>query len=256
MKIFDAYAKYYDLLYSEKDYGAESKFVESLLEEHECSGRRILELGCGTGKHAFELGKNGWQVLGIDLSQEMVMAANSKKRSVPELQSLKCTFEVGDARKYRSSIKFDAVISLFHVLSYQTTTRDVIDQIKTAATHLEKGGLFVFDFWYGPAVMSDPPVNRLKQISDSQCKVTRFAESRMDPSRNKVTVNYKILVQNKETNQYYELEETHPMRYFFNPELEYLLETNGLAPLKIGAWMSSSAASPSSWYAYCVAKKN
>ena len=50
--VFDAYAHYYDLLYCDKDYDGEVKFINGLIQEHAPKARCLLELGCGTGIHA------------------------------------------------------------------------------------------------------------------------------------------------------------------------------------------------------------
>jgi len=59
MKVFENYARYYDLLYHDKDYNAEAKFVHQLLQIHAPETRSILELGCGTGSHAVLLAELG-----------------------------------------------------------------------------------------------------------------------------------------------------------------------------------------------------
>nr|MBA2706707.1 SAM-dependent methyltransferase [Gemmatimonadaceae bacterium] len=55
MSVFGSYSRYYDLLYRDKDYAAESAYVASLLAVHAPGARSILEIGCGTGAHAAEL---------------------------------------------------------------------------------------------------------------------------------------------------------------------------------------------------------
>src|SRR5689334_14177328 len=115
-QVFDAYAAYYDLLYRDKNYAEEARYVQSLLGRHGIKQGRLLELGCGTGKHAEQLGGLGYCIRGVDLSASMVAQANERVAADPGLQ---LTFEVGDARKVRLSAHFDAVICLFHVASYQ-----------------------------------------------------------------------------------------------------------------------------------------
>ena len=80
-KVFNYYAVYYDLLYKEKDYKAETEYVGRLLEEKGFTTGSILELGCGTGKHAEQFAKIGYSVHGIDLSSEMIKKANKRKPS-------------------------------------------------------------------------------------------------------------------------------------------------------------------------------
>lgn len=129
-KVFDAYAAYYDLLYQDKNYHKEAKYILRLLEGNGISSGKILELGSGTGKHAEEFAKMGFFVHGIDLSPEMVQKANHRNNNNLEGQLL---FEVGDVRDFEAGKKFDAVISLFHVISYQIKNEDIQEMFKTAA---------------------------------------------------------------------------------------------------------------------------
>src|SRR4051812_39412924 len=120
-EVFDAYAAYYDLLYRDKDYPGEARYVQSLLRRHGVGAGAIIELGCGTGKHAEQLARLGFSVHGLDLSPSMVAIA--RKRTPADLAS-QLQFDVGDARSARLNRKFDAAISLFHVASYQTANED------------------------------------------------------------------------------------------------------------------------------------
>ena len=167
-KVFDAYAAYYDLLYQDKNYHKEAKYILRLLEDNGISSGKILELGSGTGKHAEEFAKMGFSVHGIDLSPEMVQEANHRNNNNLEGQLY---FEVGDVRNFEAGKKFDAVISLFHVISYQIKNEDILEMFRIAAKHLKTNGIFIFDFWYGPGVLTDPPEVRQKRLEDRKSVV-------------------------------------------------------------------------------------
>jgi SAM-dependent methyltransferase len=156
MSVFNHYARYYDLLYRDKDYAGEARFVHDQFAQHGLAAGRLLELGCGTGRHAVEFAKLGWSVDGVDLSQAMVAQAQERARQQqPEITS-RIQFQQGDLRSADTGQTYDAIISLFHVMSYQTSNADLAAAVATAAAHLRTGGLFLFDFWYGPAVLRAP----------------------------------------------------------------------------------------------------
>jgi SAM-dependent methyltransferase len=234
-QVFDAYAAYYDLLYRDKNYAEEAGYVQSLLARHGMREGKLLELGCGTGKHAEQLARLGYSIRGIDLSAPMVEQAQAR---VPADLRHKLSFDVGDAREVRLSSQFDAVISLFHVASYQSTNEDLAALFATAAAHLRNGGLFVFDFWYGPGVLTDPPAVRVKRLADSELQITRIAEPTLHANHNIVDVHYTVNVMRRATGERFELEETHRMRYLFLPELQLLLQLAGLQVLSAEGWMS------------------
>jgi SAM-dependent methyltransferase len=224
VKVFDAYASYYDLLYRDKDYAGESRYVLDLLAQQGIPGGQLLELGCGTGRHAEHFGSAGFKVHGIDLSDKMVARAEERLGS----SGAGHCFEVGDVRALQLGQEFDAVVALFHVLSYQCSNSDLERTFATAAAHLRRGGAFVFDFWYGPGVLTNRPSVRAKEMSDDTCSVLRIAEPCMLPNDNCVDVQYRILVEDLATGELHRIEEVHRMRYLFLPELQRLVADHGL----------------------------
>jgi SAM-dependent methyltransferase len=244
--VFDAYARYYDLLYREKDYAAEAKYVAAHLRKHAPQARRVLELGCGTGAHAEHLARAGYAVHGVDQSESMLARAAARKAGLSAEIASRLSFERGDVRAVRTGVSCDAVISLFHVMSYQTTNADLQAAFSTAAAHLRPGGLFLFDFWYGPAVLAQRPEVRVKRLADDRIDVTRIAEPVMHPNENVVDVNYTVFIADKTSGATEVVRETHRMRYLFLPELE-LLRGAAFQERATHAWMSSDALGLQSW---------
>ena len=75
--VFEKYSDYYDLIYKEKDYNAEAKYVHGLINRNGKNCKNILEFGSGTGKHANVLAKLGYRIHGIELSKHMVSKAKN-----------------------------------------------------------------------------------------------------------------------------------------------------------------------------------
>lgn len=244
--VFNAYARYYDLLYRDKDYSAEAEYVASHIRGHAPKAGRILELGCGTGAHAEHLVRMGYTVHGVDMSEEMLARAEARKAALPADVAARLSFSLGDVRSVRTSETYDAVISLFHVMSYQSTNADLAAAFETAATHLSPGGVFLFDFWYGPAVLTQRPDTRIKRLENSEIKVTRIAESVLNVNENLVDVNYTVFIENKSVGGNDQLNEMHRMRYFFLPELE-LYRGCFWKELVSEVWLSGGSLSENSW---------
>lgn len=78
MSTFGSYAHYYDLLYADKDYGDEAQFVDKCIRVYAPDARSVVELGCGTGGHAFGLAKRGWTIHGADLNGDMLDRARKR----------------------------------------------------------------------------------------------------------------------------------------------------------------------------------
>jgi SAM-dependent methyltransferase len=248
---FDAYAAYYDLLYRDKDYAGEADYIHSLMIAHSESALHILELGCGTGAHAEALVKRGYRVSGVDLSERMIENARRRVGGIPAPS--RPEFNKGDLRDYRDNNLYDGVLALFHVMSYQTRDEDLRQAFGTASAHLQPGGLFIFDYWHGPGVLSDPPVVRSRVISDEQTRVTRTATPSMRPDANQVDVEFDVTVETGGQTTHFC--ETHLMRYLFLPEIQLCLVQAGMLHLDTYAWMTSKPAGPQNWYACTVARK-
>ena len=253
MKIFEQYAQYYDLLYRDKNYLSEADFIHQIIQQQFPGAKTICDLGCGTGNHAFPLADLGYQITGIDNSKDNIEIALEKCFSSGKNQSA-LKFKLADIRNIRLKRTFDVVISLFHVMSYQIAEEDLIAAFQTAKLHLNQGGLFIFDCWYGPAVLTDRPRVSVKQAEDEKVKIIRIAEPEMIPNRNLVEVNYRIFVQDKAVNQVKEIYETHRLRYLFYPEVEYLIKQTGLTPISCLEWLTDNPPGFDTWNVYFTAK--
>ena len=235
---FNAYSRYYDLLYRDKDYAAEVDYVHALLERYAVPGHEILELGSGTGKHGRLLAGHGYRVTGIERSAEMVAQAETTDGF---------TCQQGDIREVTTGRTFDAVLSLFHVISYQVSNADVSAVFARAAEQLQPGGLFVFDVWYSPAVYVQQPEVRVKRLEEGDLKITRIAEPVIYPNENRVDVNYTIFAQDGESGESQTFTENHPMRHFSLPELDMLAANAGFERLCAEAFLSGEAPGEETW---------
>jgi hypothetical protein len=184
----------------------------------------------------------------------LARAAGRREQLAPALREA-LRFKHGDARSVRVAGKFDAVISLFHVLSYQQTNADVRAMLATAVAHLPVGAPFLFDFWYGPAVLVQRPETRVKMLEDERILVTRIARSVLRENDDLVEVHYDILVEEKSSRVTRRIEETHVMRYFFLPELDLLLEGAGLRRVHATEWAGEGPLSHRSWGGFAIAQK-
>ena len=216
--MFDAYSHYYGLLYRDKDYAAEVEYIDGLLSRYGIVGRELLEFGSGTGKHGRLLAELGYKVTGIERSAEMVRHAIVTK-------GFRC--QQGDICTVQLGRTFDAVLSLFHVISYQVSNEALRAVFARAAEHLKPGGLFVFDVWYSPAVYAQRPEVRVKRMINEEGEITRISEPAIFPNENRIDVRYTVFVRDLATGAYQTFIETHPMRHFSLPELDLLVGLAG-----------------------------
>jgi SAM-dependent methyltransferase len=246
---FNNYAAYYNLLYRDKNYLDETDYVTNLLNKFsENKVEKILDLGCGTGKHASLFAEKGYKVVGVDLSEQMIEIANKNKNQYTD-------FLQADVRNVELNQKFDAVISLFHVASYQISNQDFENYLNTAYKHLKKGGLFIFDFWYGAAVLTDRPTLRVKRLENDSLKITRISEPVLHSNINSVDVNFEVLIEDKLNSKIEKIHEIHNMRYWFMPEIELFAKKMNFSILDSFQWLTEKELTFESWNGIVILKK-
>lgn len=248
---FRDYANYYNLLYRDKNYTEEAAYVHALIQQFNPGARTLIDLGCGTGNHVFAFESLGYEVTGVDLSDTMIGIASREK----EERKAKALFYQGDIRQYRDTRPYDAVVSLFHVMSYQVSNDDLMQAFETARLLLKPGGVFIFDCWYGPGVLADLPASRVKHFENEEMSVDRTSAAAMDVNTNTVEVLFDVVIQNKTRNEINRLKEVHPMRYLFRPEVEFLAKAHNLRVEAQYHWMQTSAPDEKSWYCVFVLKQ-
>lgn len=247
MSSFQLYSQYYDLFYADKDTASECKYVSEVLEDNGVLGKRWLEFGAGSGRHGQVFRSMGVDWHGLEISPDMAKKGLSQKLAI----------KVGDIRKeeYSSTLRFDAVLALFHVVSYLHRNQDVVSTFQNVFRHLKPGGLFFFDFWYTPAVYMQLPEQRVKRAETNHLEINRKAIPTVHWNNNTVNVHYQITVRNKETGQMKSFEEDHLMRHFSLPEIELLSEIAGFQLIMKEEWLTKNTPGKDTWGVACLLKK-
>jgi SAM-dependent methyltransferase len=243
------YAAAYDALYQSKDYVAECDQLEAAFRKYgQDPVRRVLDLGCGTGGHAVVLAERGYDVVGVDRSPGMLQRARERGSGA--------RFELGDIAGLDLGETFDAVLMMFAVLGYHVANVDVQAALETVRRHLRPGGLFLCDVWYGPAVLTEGPSERVKVIGTSEGQILRVASGELDTRHHLCLVRYHLwrLEKGRLTA---EIREQHHMRYFFPLELELMLHAARLELVRLGGFPSfADEPSTATWNVGVVARAN
>ena len=243
---FNLYSKYYDLLYADKDYSAEVKYISECIINSYPNAKTILEFGSGTGKHGLILKKLGYDIFGIELSKQMVDRARNYGYDCIQ----------ADITNFNIDRKFDVVISLFHVISYINDNASLEKVFINAGKCLNTNGLFIFDVWYSPSVYYLRPENRIKRVENDEIRVLRIAEPVIHTDTNIVDVKYTILVMDKKTDKWVEFSEIHPMRHFSIPEINLMAKNTGFEMLKAEEFLTGNTPSENTWGVNFILKKN
>lgn len=245
-KVFENYSKYYNLLYQDKNYPEETTYILNLIKKFAPDAAKILELGCGTGKHAKLLEQNGFDILGVDMSETML----------EEAQKMGVNCQLGDVRFFRCKKKFDVILSLFHVVSYQITDEDILNIFKTAASHLEKNGVFIFDLWYKSAVLAQIPEKRVKEMENDEIEVIRYCSPNHIIEKSIVEVFYDIEIFDKLNKKTEKINEKHSMRYFSEDEIKNYAAQNDINIIHFEEWLTGKKPDETTWGVCFVGIKN
>jgi SAM-dependent methyltransferase len=184
------FARYYDLIYHGLvDYDRDVDFLERAFHRFRHTPKTILDLGCGTGNHDLPLARRGYRVTGIDQSREMLALARKKAVGVRE----RPRFVHGDMRTFRLGRTFDAAICMFGAFGYLLTQNDALHALRSILAHLEPNGLFVFEFWHGPAARPSPFQSWI-HLRKKGIEIVRLDEARFDPRTGRLPVEFRFFV--------------------------------------------------------------
>jgi hypothetical protein len=248
MNQFNLYSKYYDLLYSDKDYKKEVEYILNHIKRYIPNCNHILELGFGSGNHAIHFIDYGLKVSGIEKSLEMVELAKNK--------NLSNFFPFhGDITSFHIEQKFDTAISLFHVISYLTDNLQIEQCLLNVNNHLNAGGIFIFDIWYTPAVYSQKPEIRIKRLSDENLSIVRISEPNMIAEENIVEVNFDLFIEDKANSSIHKINELHKMRHFSVPELKLFAKNSGFEWVYAEEYLTGNPISEKTWGITVILKK-
>jgi len=210
------HAKYYDIIGEDKEYSEECDFLEHCFKNYSQTDiKSVLDLGCGTGNHLIYLAERGYEVAGLDISEDMIEIARSKK--IPNSR-----FIVGDMSNFNFGKKFDACICMFASFGYLNENKQIENTLKCIKNHLAEGGLFIMDCWNGLAVMRELPQSRTKEKEKDGIKIIRISYPELDALKHICAVNFDIEVKQGEILDKWK--EKHSVRFFFPQEIKKYLE--------------------------------
>jgi SAM-dependent methyltransferase len=254
-EIFSDYALIYDILYHDKNYKKESRFVSELIKQFSSKSPyelKIIDLACGTGQHIIELSKLGYNIDGSDPSEEMIKIAKQKnKENNLDIEYFNESFQTSEKIKK----KYDVILSLFSSINYLTEYEDISKSLKNFKALLNEGGIFIFDFWNGNAVIRDFSPLKIKRVSKGKKEIIRISETTLDliSQVSKVKFHFIKIDDGIIVNEF---DEEYKVRYFFLQEMQDLLQSHGFRVVGSCPFLENSKpVSAYDWNVTFIAKK-
>ena len=189
-KVFEKnLSEVYDTLCLDKPYRQEVDFLEEIFSLY-CPGmvRTILDMGCGTGRHATELARRGYKVTGVDWSEYMIEKALERKKDWKSISDKNIEFVVASVETLSLDKKFDCAIMMFNVAGYV----DLEKVLYNVYDHLRHGGLFIFDFWNNKA-RGKSKLNTIKKVYGIDSEVVREGTIKKSIYSFEIEYKYKVI---------------------------------------------------------------
>tara|TARA_B110000305_G_C19418673_1_gene629547 strand:- start:478 stop:1215 length:738 start_codon:yes stop_codon:yes gene_type:complete len=242
---FNQYSKYYDLFYKNKKYSKEISNIKKLVKLNK--QEKVLEIGCGTGNHSFELSKHCGQVLALDKSLEMIKIAKKKysKKNI--------TFKQLEILDISENNKYDKIILLFHVFSYftnKTYIRKIANKLKLIT---KPGGYIIFDFWNSEYTKKNELNNNIREIKYKNTKIIRESIIKKK-KKNVFNVKYNFFIFKKKQKKYLFFEE-HIMKSFNKNDIKGYFKKN-FTLMKFTNLMNFKDITDKDFSALAIIKKN
>ncbi|MBU5677028.1 class I SAM-dependent methyltransferase [Alkaliphilus sp. MSJ-5] len=135
------FAHLYDRLMEDVDYEDWANYVEKVMAQNRNKPHKILEIACGTGNVTIPLAKKGYNILGLDISKDMLMIAKNKALE----NNINILFIEQDMIDLELEEKFDCILSMCDGINYIVDINDLMKVFQGVYNALEDGGVFIFD---------------------------------------------------------------------------------------------------------------
>lgn len=221
MEAYSDFAQVYDIFMDETPYGEWKDYVVSVFDRYQVEkGCIVLELGCGTANLTELLAGAGYDMIGIDNSDEMLnIAMNKKAASGRNILYLK-----QDMREFELYGTVKAVISICDSLNYILEEEELLTVFKLVNNYLDPGGIFLFDF---NTVYKYETVIGDVTIAENRDDCSFIWENYYHSDRNINEYDLTVFVK-ESTGLFRRFEETHYQRGYTLEQIRYLVEASGM----------------------------
>ena len=149
MQAYTGFAQVYDLFMDNIPYDEWTEYLVSMMKKYGTSEGLVLELGCGTGKITRRLANQGYDMIGIDNSYDMLSVAIEKEDELRdeegELPHNSILYLHQDMREFELYGTVAAVVSICDSMNYITEEEDLVEVFRLVNKYLDTNGLFIFD---------------------------------------------------------------------------------------------------------------
>ena len=216
---YTSLAKYYDLLFSGKDYLQESEFLKSIVKTRLSNAKSILDVGCGTGNHLNLLTDVFETLWGVDLNREILEIAKSKSRKI--------RYQIGGMKDFNINLKFDVITCLYSVFNYNLTSSEAIQTLSNFKRHLNQDGITIIALYTPHNVDEEIGLNL---GSNKEVEVAKIDQFVFDPKTHMETSDFLVLLKTPDGIDF-KIEKNHQFRIYDPDEFRKLCYQAGFSKI-------------------------
>lgn len=219
MEAYGSFARVYDMFMDNIPYGEWCGYLAGILKKYGITDGIVLELGCGTGSLTELLAKRGYDMIGIDSSEDMLEIA-AEKRAASGLDIL---YLFQDMREFELYGTVRAVVSVCDCINYILEEEELVQVFSLVRNYLDPEGIFIFDCnteYKYRCVLAD------HVIAENRDEGSFIWENDFDEGE-RINV-YDLTLFIKEGKQYTKYEETHYQRCYTQEEITAALLRAGM----------------------------
>lgn len=247
MAAYEGFASVYDELLPELDYRAWVDYLEHLFNRCDKKPELVLELACGTGSATMELASRGYDMIGVDLSGEMLSVAREKQMALG-LNNVLLLHQDMTAFELYGTV--DAIVCLLDSVNYITRPQKLAQMFDLCMNYLNPGGILIFDFNLPYKFRELLGQNTITVETDDVFCVWENAydeETRLN--------RFELTVFEREGPLYSRFDEVHEQYCYTVEELQKMLEKSGFSEIEILGELTDSAPRDQEERAFAVCKK-
>ncbi len=232
------------------NYSEWADYIEAIFKNYNLKPELIADLGCGTGNFCLEMVGRGYNMIGVDISAEMLSCAMLKLES-QGVEREKVLFLNQDMSRFELYGTVDAIVSLVDSINYITDKKDLKRMFSLVENYLNPGGLFVFDVNSVYKFEKIFANNVFYSIDD---EITYIWENTYDKNTKLCKFDLTFFISQ---NEYYKrFDEVHFERAYSIEELSEIVENSGLELLKVYEGLSFCKPSINSERLFFICKKH
>ncbi len=220
MEPYGAFALVYDELMQDVDYFAWVEYIERIFDRYKLKPKNIADVACGTGNITNILAKKGYNLIGVDISEDMLSIAKNKA----DTMNVDVIYLQQDMKELILPTELDVVLCICDGVNYITNEVDLVRFFKLIYKYLKQEGLLIFD------ISSYYKLSNIlgnNTYAENYENVSYIWENNFDLQHCICNFDLTLFIKRKEEEFYKKYEENHSQRAYHEREVLNCLNSAG-----------------------------